>query len=285
MAWKKQYTPEQKAEYRAQKRAEMEQLFNRIDEGVKQVFTSERYREYLKFMSRFTNYSANNTMLIMMQKLDATLVASYGKWKQLGRQVDKGQSGIEILAPVAYKTNQIMEIERPVTDEFGNKVYNADGTEQTETLEKPIMDIAFKKVYVFDVSQTSGKEIPDPVQELQGEIDADKKEAMLKALSRATGIDITFEDIKGGAKGYYSPSENKIVVQSGMSDAQTLKTAIHESAHKLLHDPDLKIDTVQSPRSEKEVQAESTAFIVAERFGLDTSDYSFPYIASWSDGK
>lgn len=285
MAWKKQYTPEQKAEYRAQKRAEMEQLFNRIDEGVKQVFTSERYREYLKFMSRFTNYSANNTMLIMMQKPDATLVASYGKWKQLGRQVDKGQSGIEILAPVAYKTNQIMEIERPVTDEFGNKVYNADGTEQTETLEKPIMDIAFKKVYVFDVSQTSGKEIPDPVQELQGEIDADKKEAMLKALSRATGIDITFEDIKGGAKGYYSPSENKIVVQSGMSDAQTLKTAIHESAHKLLHDPDLKIDTVQSPRSEKEVQAESTAFIVAERFGLDTSDYSFPYIASWSDGK
>ena len=285
MAWKKQYTPEQKAEYQAQKRAEMEQIFHRIDEGVKQVFTSERYRDYLKFMSRFTNYSANNTLLIMMQRPDATLVASYGKWKQLGRQVDKGQSGIEILAPVTYKTNQIMEIERPVTDEFGNKVYNEDGTEKTEIQENPVMDVAFKKVYVFDVSQTSGKEIPDPVQELQGEIDVDKKEAMLKALSGATGIDITFADIKGGAKGYYSPSENRIVVQSGMSDTQTLKTAIHEAAHKLLHDPDLKMDTVQSPRSEKEVQAESTAFIVAERFGLDTSDYSFPYIASWSDGK
>lgn len=201
MAWKKQYTPEQKAEYRAQKRAEMEQLFHRIDEGVEQVFTSERYKEYLKFMSRFTNYSANNTMLIMMQKPDATLVASYGKWKQLGRQVDKGQSGIEILAPVAYKTNQIMEIERPVTDEFGNKMYNADGTEQTETLEKPIMDIAFKKVYVFDVSQTSGKEIPDPVQELQGEIDAEKKRLYSKPCPEQPVLTLHLKILRAEQKG------------------------------------------------------------------------------------
>ena len=285
MAWKKQYTPEEQAAYQAQKRAEIEDIFRRIDAGVQQVFTSEKYRDYLKFMSRFTDYSARNTLLIAMQKPDATLVAAYGKWKQLGRQVSKGESGIEILAPVAYKTGTVEEIERPVVDEFGNRQYNPDGTEKTEIIQNPVMDIAFKKAYVFDVSQTTGKEIPVPVSDLCGELDSDKMTAILKALQRVTGIEIQFADIPGGAKGYYSPADDKIVVQSGMSDAQTLKTAFHECAHKLLHDPDLKSVTTKSARNEKEVQAESTAFIVAARMGLDTSEYSFPYIASWSDGK
>ncbi|SFX42117.1 YodL domain-containing protein [Ruminococcus sp. XPD3002] len=285
MAWKKQFTSEEKAAYREKKRADMEALFKRIDEGVQQVFTSDKYKAYLKFMSKFTDYSARNTLLIAMQKPDATLVAAYGKWKQLGRQVNKGASGIEILAPVAFKTNMIEEIERPVVDEFGNRQYNPDGTEKTEILEKPVMDLAFKKVYVFDVSQTSGKELPEPVQELSGDFDSDKKDAIIRALERATGIRINFADIKGGAKGFYSPTDDKIVVQSGMSDAQMLKTAFHECAHKLLHDPSLEIATAKSARNEKEVQAESTAFIVAEWLGLDTSEYSFPYIASWSDGK
>ena len=285
MAWKKQFTPEEKAAYQEKKRADMEALFKRIDEGVQQVFTSDKYKEYLKFMSKFTDYSARNTLLIAMQKPDATLVAAYGKWKQLGRQVNKGASGIEILAPVAFKTNMIEEIERPVVDEFGNRQYNPDGTEKTEILEKPVMDLAFKKVYVFDVSQTSGKELPEPVQELSGDFDSDKKDAIIRALERATGIRINFADIKGGAKGFYSPTDDKIVVQSGMSDAQMLKTAFHECAHKLLHDPSLEIATAKSARNEKEVQAESTAFIVAEWLGIDTSEYSFPYIASWSDGK
>lgn len=285
MAWKKQYTPEEQAAYQAQKRAEIEAIFRRIDAGVQQVFTSEKYRDYLKFMSRFTDYSARNTLLIAMQKPDATLVAAYGKWKQLGRQVSKGESGIEILAPVAYKTGTVEEIERPVVDEFGNRQYNPDGTEKTEIVQNPVMDIAFKKAYVFDVSQTTGKEIPVPVSDLRGELDSDKMTAILKALQRVTGIEIQFADIPGGAKGYYSPADDQIVVKSGMSDAQTLKTAFHECAHKLLHDPDLKSATTKSARNEKEVQAESTAFIVAERIGLDTSEYSFPYIASWSDGK
>lgn len=285
MAWKKQFTPEERAAYQAEKRAEIEDIFKRIDAGVQQVFTSEKYRDYLKFMSRFTDYSARNTLLIAMQKPDATLVAAYGKWKQLGRQVSKGESGIEILAPVAYKTGMVEEIERPVVDEFGNRQYNPDGTEKTEIIQNPVMDIAFKKAYVFDVSQTTGKEIPVPVSDLSGELDSDKMTAILKALQRVTGIEIQFADIPGGAKGYYSPADNKIVVQSGMSDAQTLKTAFHECAHKLLHDPDLKSVTTKSARNEKEVQAESTAFIVAERMGLDTSEYSFPYIASWSDGR
>ncbi|HHX56963.1 MAG TPA: DUF3849 domain-containing protein, partial [Clostridiales bacterium] len=238
-----------------------------------------------KFASKFTDYSARNTMLINMQKPEATLVAAYGKWKELDRQVDKGQTGISILAPVAYKTNQILEVDRTAVDEFGNKLYNPDGTEKNETIEKPITGLSFKKVYVFDVSQTTGKELPEPVTELTGDIDSARKEAVFNALKKVTGIDIEFKDIKSGAKGYYSASNNQIIINKGMSDTQTLKTAFHEVAHNLLHDPNKKIVTAKSPRNEKEVQAESVAFIVAERFGMDTSEYSFPYIASWSDGK
>lgn len=282
---RKEYTPEERAAYNAQKQAEMDEMIKRIDEGVKAVFQSEKYKEYLKFASKFTDYSARNTLLINLQRPDATLVAAYGKWKQLGRQVERGQTGIEILAPVAYKTNQVLETERPAVDEFGNQLYNPDGTEKMETVEKPMTGLAFKKVYVFDVSQTSGKELPDPVTELTGDIDSARKEAVFAALKKVTGIDIEFKDIKGGAKGYYSATNNEIVIKSGMSDAQTLKTAFHEAAHNLLHDPAKDIVTNKSPRNEKEVQAESVAFMVAERFGIDTSEYSFPYIASWSDGK
>lgn len=282
---RKEYTPEERAAYNAQKQAEMDEMIERIDEGVKAVFQSEKYKEYLKFASKFTDYSARNTLLINLQRPDATLVAAYGKWKQLGRQVERGQTGIEILAPVAYKTNQVLETERPAVDEFGNQLYNPDGTEKMETVEKPMTGLVFKKVYVFDVSQTSGKELPDPVTELTGDIDSARKEAVFAALKKVTGIDIEFKDIKGGAKGYYSATNNEIVIKSGMSDAQTLKTAFHEAAHNLLHDPAKDIVTNKSPRNEKEVQAESVAFMVAERFGVDTSEYSFPYIASWSDGK
>lgn len=282
---RKEYTLEERAAYNAQKQAEMDEMIERIDDGVKAVFQSEKYKEYLKFASKFTDYSARNTLLINLQRPDATLVAAYGKWKQLGRQVERGQTGIEILAPVAYKTNQVIETERPAVDEFGNQLYNPDGTEKMETVEKPMTGLAFKKVYVFDVSQTSGKELPDPVTELTGDIDSARKEAVFAALKKVTGIDIEFKDIKGGAKGYYSATNNEIVIKSGMSDAQTLKTAFHEAAHNLLHDPAKDIVTNKSPRNEKEVQAESVAFMVAERFGIDTSEYSFPYIASWSDGK
>lgn len=282
---RKEYTPEERAAYNAQKQAEMDEIIKRIDEGVKAVFQSDKYKEYLKFASKFTDYSARNTLLINLQRPDATLVAAYGKWKQLGRQVERGQTGIEILAPVAYKTNQVLETERPAVDEFGNQLYNPDGTEKMETVEKPMTGLAFKKVYVFDVSQTSGKELPDPVIELTGDIDSARKEAVFAALKKVTGIDIEFKDIKGGAKGYYSATNNEIVIKSSMSDAQTLKTAFHEAAHNLLHDPAKDIVTNKSPRNEKEVQAESVAFMVAERFGIDTSEYSFPYIASWSDGK
>lgn len=282
---KREYTPEEIREYNNRKQAEIDEMIQRIDEGVNAVFESEKYKEYLKFASKFTDYSARNTMLINLQRPDATLVAAYGKWKQLGRQVEKGETGISILAPVTYKTNNVLEVERPAVDEFGNQLYNDDGTEKIETVEKPLTGLAFKKVYVFDVSQTSGKEIPDPFNELTGDIDASRKEAVFAALKKITGAEFEFKDIQGGAKGYYSAAKNLIVIKTGMSDAQTLKTAFHETAHNLLHDPKKKIVTAKSPRNEKEVQAESVAFMVAEKFGIDTSEYSFPYIASWSEGK
>jgi len=281
----KGYSAEENAAYRQKKQEEMEELFKRIDEGVRSVFTSEKYVEYLKFSAKFTDYSANNTMLINRARPDASFVAAYGKWKQLGRQVKKGEAGIPILAPVRFKTDQYQEYERPAKDEFGNQIYNEDGTEKMETVSENVTGIAFKKAYVFDVSQTEGAPIPEPVEELKGDIDSAKTEAIFKALRKVTGIDIEFEDIRGSAKGYYNPESKRIAVKTGMSDTQTVKTVFHETAHCLLHDPDKKIVTAKSPRNEKEIQAESTAFIVAEHFGIDTSDYSFPYIATWTNGK
>ncbi len=285
MSHKKNYSPEEKAAYRERKQAEIEEMFHRIDEGVKCVFESERYKEYLKFASKFTNYSARNTLLISMQKPEATLVAGYSTWKKVGRYVEKGETGIEILAPALCKTNEVLETERPAKDEFGNQIYNDDGTEKMETVQTPVKEMRFKTEHVYDISQTGGKEIPNPVTELAGDIDSARKEAIFTAIKKVTGIDVEFEDLVGSAKGYYSSSTNRIVIKSGMSDTQTLKTAFHEAAHSLLHDPKKDIATKKSSRNEKEVQAESVAFMVAERFGMDTSEYSFPYIASWSDGK
>lgn len=285
MARIKRYTPQEKAAYNERKQAEINDLIKRIDEGVQAVFQSERYKEYLKFASMFTDYSARNTMLINLQKPHATFVASYGKWKKLGRQVERGEKGIVIFAPVTYETNQCSEVQEPVLDKQGNPLFNEDGTLKTKTVEKPLSGISFKKVYVYDVSQTSGKEIPTLADELTGDIDAEKKEAIFAALKKVTGIEFEFRDIKSDVKGFYNHADDRIVIKSGMSDAQTLKTAFHETAHKLLHDPKLEIVTVKAPRNEKEVQAESVAFMVAEKLGFDTSEYSFPYIASWSDGK
>ena len=225
MAFTKDYTPEQQAVYAEKQKAEMDAMIERINKGVEDVFKSDTYKEYLRFVSRFTDYSANNTMLIAMQRPDATLVAAYGKWKQLGRQVEKGQVGISILAPVKYKTDGVLEVEKPITDEFGNKLFNSDGTEKTEKIAKPMTGVSFKKVTIFDVSQTSGKDLPEPVKDLVGDIDAARKEAVFSALKKVTGIDIEYKEIKGGAKGYYSAEQRRIVIQSGLSDAQNLKTA------------------------------------------------------------
>ena len=273
MAYKKKYSAEEKAAYKEQKQSEIDDMIKRIDEGVKAVFNSERYKEYLKFASNFTNYSPHNTMLISLQRPSATLVASYGKWRKVGRHVMKGETGIAIFAPIVYKLDQ----------HIGSKPTDEEGEETNKESHKRI---AFKKVYVYDIAQTDGKDIPNfESGELNGNIDSKKKKAIIAALEKVTGIKIEFANIQGDAKGYYNHVENLIVIKSEMSDNQTLKTAFHEAAHKLLHDPKSELNTVKSLRNEKEVQAESVAFMVAERLGMDTSDYSFPYIASWSNGK
>ena len=261
----------------------MQNLFKKIDEGVKAVFESDKYKECLRYMSKFTNYSAGNCILIMLQKPEASLVAAFGKWKQLGRTVNKGEKGIAILAPMTFRTKEIKE--QPVRDSSDQQIYNADGTEKKEQVETEETTVGFKKIYVFDVSQTAGEPIPEYVHELDKDIEDGHVEAVIAAVRSVTGISVDVEDITGGAKGYYSHSEKRIVIQTGLSGAQVVKTAIHECAHALLHDLDKKLPTANSTRNDKEVQAESVAYIVASRYGLDTSEYSFPYIASWSQGK
>ena len=245
----------------------MQNLFKKIDDGVKAVFESDRYKDCLRYMSKFTNYSAGNCILIMLQKPEASLVAAFGKWKQLGRTVNKGEKGIAILAPMTFRNKQ------------------SENEDEKEQDEAETRTLGFRKVYVFDVSQTSGEPVPEYVSDLDEDIEEEHVEAVISAVRSVTGLPVDVEDISGGAKGYYSHSEQRIVIQSGLSGAQAVKTAIHECAHALLHDPDKNLPTADTTRSDKEVQAESVAYIVASRYGLDTSEYSFPYIASWSHGK
>ncbi len=245
----------------------MQNLFKKIDDGVKAVFESDRYKDCLRYMSKFTNYSAGNCILIMLQKPEASLVAAFGKWKQLGRTVNKGEKGIAILAPMTFRNKQ------------------SENEDEEEQDEAETRTLGFRKVYVFDVSQTSGEPVPEYVSDLDEDIEEEHVEAVISAVRSVTGLPVDVENISGGAKGYYSHSEQRIVIQSGLSGAQAVKTAIHECAHALLHDPDKKLPTADTTRSDKEVQAESVAYIVASRYGLDTSEYSFPYIASWSHGK
>lgn len=280
---KKNYSKEEKAEYKAKKQAEIKQTIAKIENGVRDVFTSDKYREYLKFCSQFTNYSVNNTILIQMQRPDASLVAGFQKWKQFDRSVNKGEKGIEILVPIKSKTNHYVETEVPDVDEYGNKQYNPDGTEKTKTVATPMTELRFTRGYVFDVSQTSGKELPTLAEELKGSIDKDKMRAIVEGVKNSVGIPVTFENIQSGSKGYFSVTENKIAIKSGMSDIQTLKTLFHEAAHAKLHGDNSELRKTE--RSGKEIQAESTAYIIANHYGIDTSEYSFPYIAAWSDGK
>ncbi|MDO4650015.1 MAG: YodL domain-containing protein [Eubacteriales bacterium] len=264
----------------------VKEITDQLEEGISELFDSDRYREWLTTMSRFHDYSLNNTLLIAFQKPDATLVAGYTTWKnQFGRQVQKGQKGIRILAPTPYKKKVEKEKLDPDTKQ---PMKDADGNVITETQE--ITRAAFKVVNVFDVSQTEGRELPTlGVDEMTG--DVQDFELFFEALKQTCPVPIAFEKIEGGAKGYYHQTEQRIAIQEGMSQLQTVKTAIHEMAHQKLHaiDPtapgkQVKGEPGQS-RNSKEVEAESVAYTICQKYGLDTSDYSFAYIAGWSAGK
>ena len=262
---------------------QVREITDKLEQGIKELFESERFKEYLRTMSKFYNYSFNNTLLIAMQKPEATYVAGYTSWQRnFDRQVMKGEKGIKILAPAPYKAQEEREKIDPLTQK---PVIGADGKAVTETVE--VLRPAFKVVSVFDVSQTDGKELPDIiVDELKGTVE--NYEAFFDALKQESPVPISFEDIPGGAKGFFSPVESRVAIQEGMSEIQTVKTAIHEIAHAKLHafKPDEKAAPEdKKDRHTKEVEAESVAYTVCQRYGIETSDYSFGYIAGWSSGK
>lgn len=262
----------------------LKEITDRLEQGILEVFESERYKEYLRVMSKFHHYSFNNTMLIALQKPDASLIAGFSAWKNThGRTVKKGEKGIRIIAPAPFKVKQEMERLDPKTN---MPLVGADGNAIIE--EKEITIPAYKVVSVFDVSQTEGKELPSiGVDELTG--DVSQYEDFFTALKKASPVPIALEHIEGSAHGYYHLAEKRIAIDDNMSELQTLKTAIHEIAHAKLHDIDLN-----APKEEKEnrpnqrtreVEAESVAYTVCQHYGLDTSDYSFGYVAGWSSGK
>ena len=262
----------------------LKEITDRLEQGITELFDSERYREYLRVMSKFHNYSFNNTLLIAMQKPDASLVAGFSAWKNnFGRNVIKGQKGIKIIAPSPYKVKQEMKKIDPHTQQ---PIIGKDGKPVTE--EKEITIPAYKVVSVFDVSQTEGKDLPDiAVDELTG--DVERYRDFFAALEKTSPVPIGFEQIPGSSHGYYHLEDKRIAIQEGMSELQTLKTAIHEIAHAKLHDIDLNApENEQQPRIDRrtrEVEAESVAYTVCQHYGLDTSDYSFGYVAGWSSGR
>lgn len=258
---------------------DMDSIMQSLESGVEELFTSNRYQEFLKTMAKFHNYSFNNTMLIAMQRPDATLVTSYKNWQSMGRQVMKGEKGITIIAPAPYKKMK----EKEVLDENQRPIMGTDGKPKTEKVEVTVPH--FKAVTVFDIAQTSG----EPIQTLAPELltaAVQDFDSFMQAIQKISPVPIRFDEIDGNANGYYHNADKEIVIKKGLSEGQTLKTAIHETAHAKLHDKEIMESLgVKKDRLTKEVEAESVAYCVCSSFGLDTSDYSFPYIAGWSSSR
>ena len=258
---------------------DMDSIMQSLESGVEELFTSNRYQEFLKTMAKFHNYSFNNTMLIAMQRPDATLVTSYKNWQSMVRQVMKGEKGITIIAPAPYKKMK----EKEVLDENQRPIMGTDGKPKTEQVEVTVPH--FKAVTVFDIAQTSG----EPIQTLAPELltaAVQDFDSFMQAIQKISPVPIRFDEIDGNANGYYHNADKEIVIKKGLSESQTLKTAIHETAHAKLHDKEIMESLgVEKDRLTKEVEAESVAYCVCSSFGLDTSDYSFPYIAGWSSSR
>lgn len=266
----------------ATKREErMKEITERLQDGLQELFQSERYAEYLRVMSQFHRYSFNNTLLIAMQRPDATRVAGYHAWeKKFNRHVRKGESGIQIIAPESFREKREQE---KIDPETGEVVLRED--RQPETEEVTVTALRFKVTTVFDISQTEGDPLPElDVNELTA--DVERFPLYMEAIQSVTPVPIRFDEVGGDSRGYYDSLSKEIVIQSGMSELQTMKTAIHESAHAVLHDLDIMQEQgTYKDQITRECEAESVAYTVLSYFGLDTSDYSFPYIAGWSNDK
>ena len=247
---------------------QIKEITDKLEQGIKELFESENYINYLKCMSRFTDYSLNNTLLITMQRPDSSLVAGFRKWNEFNRYVRKGEKGIKILAPCIYKAEK----------EDGD-----NGTEKSnkDDAEERVLK-GFRVVHVFDISQTEGEELPTIAHVLDGSVEGYSD--FMTALKQISPSPIEFKKVEGSANGYYHLVDKNIVIDTGMSEMMNCKTTIHEIAHAILHNQDDGAEK-DIDRHTKEVQAESTAFVVCQYYGLDTSDYSFGYIAGWSSGR
>ena len=263
------------------RKQQMKEITERLEQGVKDIFTSEMYTTYLRTMAKFHNYSFNNTLLIAMQRPDATLVAGFNAWKnKFNRYVKKGEKGIQIIAPAPIK--EVEEREK-IDKDTGLAVLNENGEPEMERVEYVVP--RFRLTTVFDISQTDGEPIPSlEVNELTASV---KDYALLTAaIEQVSPVQMRFDEIEGNAKGYYSDADKEICIQAGMGESQTIKTMIHEVAHAMLHNSDsMKQRGEEKDRLTKETEAESIAFTVCSALGIDTSDYSFPYVASWASGK
>ena len=253
----------------------LKEVTDKLEAGVIEVFEGEQFSDYLCTMSKFHRYSFGNIILISMQFPGASQVAGFHDWKnKFGRNVKKGEKGIKILAPCVFEAVEKQEDPDPLSG-------------QPMKEHRRVSAKRFKVVTVFDVSQTEGKELPKIVSVLTG--DVEQYEHVTGALEKLSPVPIEFEDFPGTARGYFSREQGRIVVRPGMSQAQTLKTMIHEIAHAKLHagpDEGAPFPATGKPEhSACEVEAESVAYVVCQHFGVDTSDYSFGYVAGWSKGK
>ena len=273
---KSKFDPKAAAEAR---KAEMEEISSKLEKGVKDIFSSDNYKDYLNFCAKLPRYSVNNQILIMLQKPDATMCQSFTGWKDMNRFVRKGEKGIRILAPAPYK----MQKEQDKTDASGKAILDKDGEPVKETVEITVN--AFKPVSTFDISQTEGDPVPTiGVSELTGSVEG--YETLLTAIKEVVPVPISFEQIESGAKGYFNLEENRIAIQEGMSEAQTVKTLLHEASHQALHSREaMDKSGDKKSRNQKECEAESVAYVVCQHYGIDTSDYSFAYVATWSADK
>ena len=255
------------------------ELTEKLETGIMDLYASDSYAQYISAMAKFHNYSFSNALLILFQRPDASFVAGYNTWKQLGRQVKRGEQGIMILAPCGFSA--VLEYEK-IDPKTGQTVIGPDG--QPETVKKPVAPNRFKIAHVFDMSQTEGKELPQiGVSELTGEVD--DYSGIYDRLTALSPLPVQQKDFPGDAKGYTSFAENCVVVRSGMSQVQTIKTLVHEIAHAKLHKPADILDTAEPKlRRQKEVEAESIAYVVCQYYGIDTTDYSLGYVAGWSKG-
>ncbi len=253
----------------------IDETLEQLQAGIDALYQSDKYKQYLDTMSKFHSYSVNNCILIAMQKPDASLIAGYTAWRdRFHRHVLNGERGITIIAPSPYKKKHEVEVK----DSDGKPVLDKEGKPMTE--EREFVHQAFRIAKVFDVSQTEGEPLPKITAELKNPVEG--FEDYLDVIKEMSPVPVRFDNIESGAKGYFSPSKQEIVLQRGMAEEQTLKTLLHECAHARLGHGG---ENDHFDRKTKEVQAESVAYVCSKALGLDTSEYSFGYIAGWSSGR